>query len=59
MRRRIVRGSLTSLSQGVEKRDLGDCWLLSGYSLQCFKGSKRWKRYWQDSKQWRSKYEED
>ncbi|QQP50335.1 Hypothetical protein FKW44_008116 [Caligus rogercresseyi] len=41
--------------QSGQKRDRGDCWLLSGYILQCFKGSKRWKLYWQDSKQWRSK----
>ncbi|QQP40722.1 Hypothetical protein FKW44_014867 [Caligus rogercresseyi] len=31
--------------QSGQKRDRGDCWLLSGYILQCFKGSKRWKLY--------------
>ncbi|QQP57210.1 Hypothetical protein FKW44_002125 [Caligus rogercresseyi] len=31
--------------------------LLAAFWLQfsCFKGSKGWQRYWQDSRRWRSK----
>ncbi|QQP52651.1 Hypothetical protein FKW44_004866 [Caligus rogercresseyi] len=31
------------LQAKVDKRDRGDCWLLWGYILQCFKGSKGWQ----------------